>query len=186
VSDPDGAGDASIDGVADTATDEPTAPHDRLLLDAMLGKLATYLRMCGYDAAFALDRGIEADDRLRQLATAERRRLVTRDVALARRARDDEGPPPMLLEPHAVTDQLAQVAAAGYELTLSARPARCGACNGRLARVDDTATSRPAYVPDDQSPTWRCEDCQQWFWTGSHWDRVADTLADVTLDSPDP
>jgi uncharacterized protein with PIN domain len=34
----------------------------RLLLDAMLGRLATYLRMCGYDAAYALDEGIEADD----------------------------------------------------------------------------------------------------------------------------
>ncbi|MFW6382904.1 MAG: Mut7-C RNAse domain-containing protein, partial [Haloferacaceae archaeon] len=25
------------------------------MLDAMLGKLATYLRMCGYDAAYVLD-----------------------------------------------------------------------------------------------------------------------------------
>ncbi len=168
------------------ASDRPGAPHDRLLLDAMLGKLATYLRMCGYDTAFALDREVAADDRLRRLAADEHRRLVTRDVALARRARGDEGPRPLLLEPHAVTDQLAQVAAAGYELTLSTRPARCGACNGRLARVDDADATRPAYVPDDQSPTWRCEDCQQWFWTGSHWDRVADTLADVTPDTPDP
>jgi uncharacterized protein with PIN domain len=35
----------------------------RLLLDAMLGNLATYLRMCGYDAADATDRGVEAADR---------------------------------------------------------------------------------------------------------------------------
>jgi uncharacterized protein with PIN domain len=34
----------------------------RLLLDAMLGRLTTYLRMCGDDVAYALDEGIEADD----------------------------------------------------------------------------------------------------------------------------
>ena len=28
---------------------------DRLLVDVMCGTLATYLRMCGYDAAYALD-----------------------------------------------------------------------------------------------------------------------------------
>ncbi len=166
-------------------TDTDESPHDRLLLDAMLGKLATYLRMCGYDAAFALDRDVEADDRLRRLAVEERRRLVTRDTALARRARDDEGPPPTLLEAHAVTDQLAQLAAAGYELTLSTRPSRCGACNGRLTRAADAPT-RPAYVPADQSPIWRCLDCGQWFWKGSHWEEVADTLAGVTPSSPDP
>lgn len=193
---------------ADTAADGALAtPHDRLLLDAMLGKLATYLRMCGYNAAFALDRGVEADDRLRRLAVVESRRLVTRDTALARRARGDDGPSPTLLEAHAVTDQLAQLAAAGYELTLSARPARCGACNGRLTRADDAddadgadsvddadgaadandaATTRPEYVPADQSPVWRCLDCGQWFWKGGHWEQVADTLAGVTPDNPDP
>jgi len=34
----------------------------RFLLDVMLGKLATYLRMCGYDTLYALEEDIEADD----------------------------------------------------------------------------------------------------------------------------
>jgi hypothetical protein len=65
----------------------------RFLLDAMLGKLATYLRMCGHDTAYALDRapdgghanapeddasaGIEDDDELLALARAEGRRIPT-------------------------------------------------------------------------------------------------------------
>jgi uncharacterized protein with PIN domain len=49
----------------------------RLLVDATVG-LATYLRMCGHDAAYALDRGVEADDALLELARIEERRLVTR------------------------------------------------------------------------------------------------------------
>ncbi|WP_394348159.1 Mut7-C RNAse domain-containing protein, partial [Halorubrum sp. SP9] len=56
------------------------------MLDVMCGKLATYLRLCGYDAAYALDRGVEADDRLLDLAADEGRTLVTRDRELAARA----------------------------------------------------------------------------------------------------
>jgi uncharacterized protein with PIN domain len=34
----------------------------RLFVDAMLGRLVTYLRMCGYDMAYALDEGIESSN----------------------------------------------------------------------------------------------------------------------------
>ncbi|MEZ3144974.1 Mut7-C RNAse domain-containing protein [Halobaculum sp. MBLA0143] len=160
---------------------------DRFLLDAMVGKLASYLRMCGYDAAYALDRGVEADDRLREIAVAESRRLVTRDVALARRAEGDDGPEPLLLGSRDVTDQLVAVAGEGYDLTPAARPARCGNCNGRLQRGDETDATRAGYVPDDRDRErlWRCVDCGQWFWKGSHWDRVTETLAEITPGSPD-
>lgn len=66
---------------ADATRDGP------FLLDAMCGTLATYLRMCGYDVAYALDRDAEADDRLLDLAAAEDRTLVTRDRELAERPR---------------------------------------------------------------------------------------------------
>jgi len=54
----------------------------------LLGKLATYLRMCGSDAAYALDRGLEADGWLLALAAAEGGTLLTRDEQLAERAPD--------------------------------------------------------------------------------------------------
>ena len=60
-----------------------TPEHDDLLLDVMLGKLASYLRMCGYDAVYALDEGLEADDAVQRRAAADARRLLTRDEALA-------------------------------------------------------------------------------------------------------
>ena len=66
-----------------------TVRAEALLCDVMLGSLVTYLRMCGYDAADALDRGIEADERLLELAREEGRTLLTRDRQLAARARTD-------------------------------------------------------------------------------------------------
>jgi uncharacterized protein with PIN domain len=142
----------------------------RLLLDAMLGKLASYLRMCGHDAAYALDRDVEADDAILRWATEEDRRLVTRDRQLAARAEDA-----LLVEPHDVEGQLREVAAAGLELSLSA-PSRCANCNGELRRVRDGEPT-PEHAPDtDGQPVWRCRDCGQHFWRGSHWEDVGERL----------
>jgi uncharacterized protein with PIN domain len=145
---------------------------DRLLLDAMLGKLARYLRMCGYDAAYALDRGVEADDDLLAVATAEDRTLVTRDRQLATRA-----PRGVRLDSREVTDQLRELRRAGFELSLAREPARCGRCNGPVDPVG-ASESVPDYAPDpSETPCYRCRDCGQVFWKGSHWDDVRERLA---------
>jgi uncharacterized protein with PIN domain len=145
----------------------------RLLLDAMLGKLAVYLRCCGYDAAYAGERGVEADDRLLELAAEEDRVLLTRDVQLADRA--DES---ILLAGREIAAQLAELRAAGVELEPADRPSRCGACNGRLVPVPASG-STPEYAPDPaETDCWRCRDCGRVFWKGSHWDRMAETLSE--------
>ncbi|WP_276271342.1 Mut7-C RNAse domain-containing protein [Haloarcula litorea] len=151
-----------------------TESRPPLLLDTMLGKLATYLRMCGYDAAYAMDRGAESDEDLLALSNTEGRRLVTRDERLARTAEDA-----VLLTEREVEDQLRELAAAGFPLTLAEEPSRCGTCNAPVERVDRTEPT-PDYAPDPAEETvWRCRDCGQHFWRGSHWDDVADTVADL-------
>lgn len=144
------------------------------LLDAMCGKLAVSLRMCGHDAAYALDREIENDDRLRERARREGRTLVTRDVELA--ARTD---PSILLTSRDVCEQLHELAVAGVDLRLADEPTRCGRCNGTLEAIEKDATT-PEYAPDpSKRPVWRCTECGQYFWRGSHWERVAETFADA-------
>lgn len=145
-----------------------------LLLDVMLGKLATYLRMCGYDVAYALDENEEADEKLLEIAREEDRLLVTRDAELARRA-DDRG---LLLESKEISDQLRELASAGFELRLT-EPARCSACNSKLVAVEE-GESTPDYAPDpNEFRTWRCPACGQYFWQGSHWESVAETLSAI-------
>ena len=154
------------------AADRPVTPEtDSLLLDTMLGKLAVYLRMCGYDAAYAGERGIEADDAVRALAREEDRLLLTRDAELAASMEDA-----VLLAEREPAEQLEELRAVGFGLALPDEPSRCGRCNGRLEPVSP-ADDRPAYAPpSDGSECWRCVDCGQWFWRGSHWDRVASLL----------
>lgn len=146
----------------------------RLLLDVMLGKLSTYLRMCGYDAAYALDRDVEADDRLLSIARDEDRTLLTRDRELAARAPDS-----VVVTSTAIEAQLRELTDAGLALSLADPPSRCGRCNGRLEPVD-AGERTPADVPDpDEARVWRCLACRQYFWRGSHWEDVGETLASI-------
>jgi hypothetical protein len=143
----------------------------KLLLDVMLGKLATYLRMCGHDAAYALDRGVEADDAVVDLADREGRTVLTRDEALARRVDDA-----ILLTARDVREQLRELADAGVDVSMADPPRRCGRCNGPLERVAPDERL-PEYAPaPDETAVWRCLDCGQCFWKGSHWDDVSQRL----------
>ena len=129
--------------------------------------------MCGHDTVYALDRGIESDDDLLALARDEGRTVVSRDRDLVSRAVDG-----VLLDSTDPTAQLAALADAGIGLQLPEAPTRCGNCNGRLDRVDpSTATASDVPDPDEQR-VWRCLECGQYFWKGSHWERVAATLPD--------
>ncbi|QOS10893.1 DUF82 family protein [Haloferax gibbonsii] len=158
---------------------ERAAPGDTaLLLDVMLGKLATYLRMCGYDAAYTLDGGGEAedsedspehrtdpgDDSLLARADAEDRVLLTRDVRLAERA-----PRSVLLAEREPIAQLRELESVGFAVSLDEEPSRCGVCNGRVEAVGRDEPV-PDYAPDPkETALWRCRDCGQVFWRGSHW-----------------
>jgi hypothetical protein len=143
----------------------------RFLCDAMLGTLATYLRMCGYDAAYALDRGVEADDALLAWAERENRTLLSRNRRLVARA--DDGVHVAAHDPLAQVDELRE---AGFDLSLPDTPTRCSRCNGRLVPAGDEP--RPDYAPPpSEQPAWRCVDCGQFFWRGSHWADLGDRIA---------
>jgi uncharacterized protein len=151
-----------------------------LLLDVMCGGLVAYLRMSGHDTVYAGDRGLEADDALLAVARTEGRTIITRDVQLAGRVDDS-----ILLDSREVESQLAELQAAGVDLALDDEPAFCGGCNGPLEQVE-SAVSTPEYAPDpDDVDVWRCGDCGQHFWRGSHWDRVDRTLSRIEDDGGD-
>jgi uncharacterized protein with PIN domain len=144
---------------------------DALLLDLMLGKLAVYLRTCGYDAAYAGDRDAEADARIRETAASEGRLLLTRDRQLAASADDS-----FLLTARDVEAQLAELRAGSFQLEPAEKPVRCGRCNGPLERLD-AAAETPEYAPDPAATDcWRCRDCGGVFWKGSHYERMAEVL----------
>jgi hypothetical protein len=147
-----------------------TPDDTQVVLDVMVGGLTSILRMVGYDTIYALEQDAETDDAVMELAREGDRVLVTRDRAIA--ATDD---PCVLLTATDTEEQLRELHAAGFELELD-EPRRCSRCNGDLERVSEGPA--PADGPDPSAePVWRCVDCGQHFWKGSHWADVAQRLA---------
>jgi len=143
-----------------------TPDDTRLMLDVMVGDLARILRMCGYDTAYAPERGLLEDDEIADHARREDRVLVTRDERFAA-----SYPESVLVTSTNTDEQLSELRDAGLELELG-EDARCSSCNGELEEVDD----RPEHAPDDVERVWQCTECGQYYWHGSHWAHVEKRL----------
>ncbi len=148
------------------------------LADAALGRLARYLRMLGYDAAYV--EGPDGAAALRQ-ALATGRTLLTRRRDWA--ARDD-------LEVFLVEDDdvLAQLAAAARRFRLGFTAdamTRCIECNEPLRTVlkKDVWDLLPPHVRKTQETFARCPSCGRVYWPGTHYARAVARLLDVLRQS---
>ena len=141
--------------------DEERPP--RFVVDGMLGSLARWLRLLGYDADYDNRRD---DAELVRLARAEGRVLLTRDQELAAR----RGVQALFIVSQVLDEQLAQVTAA-FPQTVESGPARCSVCNTVLvpATPEDLADRLPAYVLHKHRDFRRCPGCGRVYWPGSHW-----------------
>ena len=151
----------------------------RFVADSMLGKLARWLRILGYDTAY--DPFAEDDALLRQ-AEAEDRILLTRDVPLSERA--PEGC--CILVAHDKLDgQMAQlVQTLGLDLDRETFT-RCLICNDPIVDVSrDAVRDRvPPYVFQTQTRFHRCPTCGRIYWRGTHLDRMSERLAKIKTEA---
>jgi uncharacterized protein with PIN domain len=147
----------------------------RFLADAMLGGLARWLRVLGYDTVLDPE---APDGELVRRSVEERRILLTRDRKLPEEWRV-EGV--LLLESQAPMDQLREVVT---RLDL-AGPwpffTRCTLCNRLLEAVPATevAEALPARVVESVREFARCPECGRLYWEGSHTRRMQETLERV-------
>lgn len=145
----------------------------RLLADAMLGRLAKWLRILGYDTAYLADTD---DFAVMRLARAEERLVLTRDHALAGR----RGVRALLVESEVLEDQLRQVCAA-VGLPPDASFSRCPVCNQSLVEASpELVTARlPPYVQRAHTRFSVCVACDRLYWPGSHWRRMQALVAEL-------
>lgn len=140
----------------------------RFCCDAMLGGLARWLRLAGYDATTP---AVADDAVLAAVARREGRWLLTRDRRLAARA----GPRVLCVRATAVAEQLREV---GVRLRLAPDPARffsrCSRCNGTLEPLDRgcAAALVPPFVATHTRAFSRCPNCGQVYWPGTHHGRI--------------
>jgi len=148
----------------------------RFLADSNVGRLARWLRVLGYDAAYepALP-----DGQVVARALAEHRVLLTRDADMMRRRVITSGALQAILLRHdRVEDQVRQVLT---ELALEPAQAlsRCLDCNAELEpRAKDAVADRlPPYVRATQERFSECPSCTRIYWPGTHWERMQARIA---------
>ncbi len=140
----------------------------RFMVDVMLGRLARWLRVLGYDAAY--QEGIEDADLVR-LSLDEGRILLTRDRALPTEWWIDNY---LLIDSTRPVEQLSQVVRR-YGLPWRDRLfTRCTVCNEPLDTLDrHQALGRvPEKILEHASRFASCPVCNRVYWQGSHVDRM--------------
>lgn len=147
----------------------------KFVLDTHLGKLASYLRMLGFDTLYRNDFG---DDDLAEISGHEDRYLLTRDRGLLKRNIVSRGYHLGSTNPR---EQLSEVVQR-FELIELIRPfRRCIACNGILSRVEKAA------IQERLAPNTRryyddffiCNQCSNIYWKGSHYQRMQQFVQQV-------
>jgi uncharacterized protein len=147
----------------------------KFVVDVMLGKLAKWLRIIGFDAAYG---NRAADRELLQTARRERRVLLTRDRRLLQSAKNVRG---LLIESEDWPRQVAQVLDA-FGLRDKARPmTRCLACNLRLKRLSrkNARNLVAPFVFERASAFSICPRCGRVYWPGTHFGDMDKRLAKI-------
>jgi hypothetical protein len=137
----------------------------RFAADVHLGRLAGYLRLCGFDTLYRTDWG---DDHLAETAVEERRILLTRDRRLLMRSIVTHG---CLVRATLPRDQLREVLDR-LDLRGSLEPlTRCSVCNGLVESVTkaEVAAGLPPRTAEHYGEFWRCAGCGHVYWKGAHY-----------------
>lgn len=148
----------------------------RFAADEMLGSLARWLRLMGYNTTYAKD--VE-DSKILEIAMEENRYLLTRDKELSQRI----GEQGLYVECDVLDEQLRQVSAR-FQLEPDPDRARCTVCNGELRTV--TKQEAVGHVPEgalENNPIFYvCTGCGKYYWRGSHWKNITKRLEEVSAD----
>jgi uncharacterized protein with PIN domain len=147
----------------------------RFVLDGHLGKLASYLRLLGFDSLYRND---YEDQELAEISSRENRILLTRDRGLLKRTQVRQG---YCVRGKYPQQQVAEVLQR-YDLPEHTNPfSRCARCNGLLtpvpkAEVFDRLEPKTKRYYDDFR---KCEACDQIYWKGSHFERMEKNIHEM-------
>jgi len=140
----------------------------------MLGKLAKWLRMLGYDTLYLPDAD---DDELVRIAVREDRVLLTRDHRLSDRRMVRKRC--VFVDWGSTGAQVRQVIdALGLAVSEEALFTRCAVCNSEIIRIDkaDVRGRVPPYVYKTQTDYGYCAACDKIYWRGTHVQHVVEAL----------
>jgi len=148
-------------------------PGKRFAVDIMLGKLAKWLRVLGFDASsMLLDDRVRVDRLMSEGIIPVTRREKFRDIEGVVFVRNDH--------------QFAQLKELISSLSMGideVRPfSRCSLCNADLLQIPRKAAfgAVPDYIRETAPDFRKCPECARVYWPGSHRQKMFDKLESIT------
>jgi uncharacterized protein with PIN domain len=146
----------------------------RFLADNMLGRLTKWLRFMGHDVLYP---NILDDAELVELSRKDDRLLLTRDKELTKRRELEV----LYIVSDNLDEQLKQLKN-DLDLTVTAQAFnRCPECNQILVKKEKSLVEEdvPEGVYKNQEEFWFCESCDQYFWEGTHHQKIARKIKEI-------
>ena len=152
----------------------------RFLVDGMLGGLARWLRILGYEVRYDAS---AKDNDLLTIAGEENMLLLTRDEELYQRALAKKIASALVVG-ETEEERLAQMANSfGVRLDTNMAETRCPECGASL--IEKSKSDIANEVPEESLKTydqfWKCsnQSCEKVYWVGSHWKHIRQTLEEA-------
>lgn len=147
----------------------------KFILDVHLGRLAKYLRLLGFDTLYENN---YADPQLIQLAIAEKRIILTRDIGLLKNKQVTHG---YWLRTTYPKSQLFEVIKRFDLLNLIKPFQRCLLCNSRLIPVAKQAIALQLAEKTKlyHEEFLQCSGCDKLYWKGSHFKHMLNFIETI-------
>ncbi len=143
----------------------------KFICDRMLGKLATWLRISGYDTLYIGDLRVDDEDEF-LLKNYLDRVLITKDRDLFIKSKK-LGREAFLVKSNDVAEQMKELKTLGVKFQIVMD--RCSVCNTPLRKPTEdealTALKEMNLGKDmlEKYELWFCENCKKLYWMGGHW-----------------
>lgn len=147
----------------------------RFILDVHLGKLARYLRLCGFDTLY--DNHYE-DHTIVETASAENRIILTRDIGILKHAQVRHG---YWLRSDQPQKQLKEVIKR-FDLKNQVELFnRCMECNGTIRKVNKNKIQHRLLSGTQKyyHEFFQCTRCGKIYWKGSHYKKMMEFIREI-------
>lgn len=156
----------------------------KFFCDAGLGGVARWLRAAGYESFWKPELNDAATIREAQQLAAT---LITSDTLMMERGVLRDGLQPAICVASSLTSE-EQLAVIFREMNLDLFEPRCMSCGGELCRVskESVAEQIPPKTARWLDEYFVCAQCARLFWRGTHWQRIASELSEISRQAQRP